>query len=89
MGGESAKIRSWNTVSIGVLAHPLDWLSMLGCSTTKRVPVPTREVFERSSRELSLDVQVEVHIVLVVEKSSLESKIKGCAKTPILTAYNK
>ena len=51
--------------------------------------MPTREVFERSSQELSLDVSVDVYILLVVEKSSLESKSKGCAKTPILTAYNK
>ena len=45
--------------------------------------MPKREVFERSGRELSLDVSVGVHILLVVEQSSLESQTRGCAKTPI------
>ena len=44
-----------------------------------------RAVFERSRRELSLDVSVCVHILLVVEQSSLESQSRVCAKTPILT----
>ena len=44
-----------------------------------------RAVFERSRQELSLDVSVGVHILLVVEKSILESQSRGCAKTPILT----
>ena len=44
-----------------------------------------RVVFERSRRELSLDVSVGVHILLVVEQSRLESQSRGCAKTPILT----
>ena len=61
------------------LAHPLDWLSRLDCSTTERVPMPKRAVFKRSRRELSL-----VHILLVVEQSSLERQSRGCAKTPIL-----
>ena len=47
--------------------------------------MPKRAVFERSRRELSLDVSVGVHILLVVEQSSLESQCRGCAKTPILT----
>ena len=72
-------------VSIGVLADPLDLLSRLDCSTTKRVPMPKRAVFERSRRELSLDVSVGVHILLAVERSSLESQSRGCAKTPVLT----
>ena len=38
------------TVSIGVLAHPLDELSRLDCSTIRRVPMPKRAVFERSRR---------------------------------------
>ena len=33
-----------------------------------------RAVFERSRRELSLGVSVGVHILLVVEQSSLESQ---------------
>ena len=40
-----------------------------------------REVFERSRPELSLDVSVGVHVLLVVEQSSLESQSRGCAKT--------
>ena len=48
-----------------------------------------RLVFERFRRELSLDVSVGVHILLVVEQSSLESQSRGCAKTPILTVYLK
>ena len=44
-----------------------------------------RAVFERSHRELSLDVLVGVHILLVVGQSSLESQSRGCAKAPILT----
>ena len=44
-----------------------------------------RAVFERSRRELSLDVSVGVHILLVVQQSSLESQSRECAKTPILT----
>ena len=44
-----------------------------------------RAVFERSRRELSLNVSVCVHILLVVEQSILESQSKGCAKTAILT----
>ena len=41
--------------------------------------MPKRAVFERSRRELSLDVSVGVHILLVVEQSSLESQSRGCA----------
>ena len=47
--------------------------------------MPKTVVFKRSRRELSLDVSVGVHILLVVEQSSLESQSRGCAKTPILT----
>ena len=47
--------------------------------------MPKRAVFERSRLELSLDVSVGVHILLVVEQSSLESQSRGCAKTLILT----
>ena len=47
--------------------------------------MPKRAIFERSRRELSLDVPVGVHILLVVEQSSLESQSRGCAKNPILT----
>ena len=75
-----------STGSIGVLAHPLDRLSRLDCSTTKRAPMPKRAVFERSRQELSLDVSVGVHILLVVvEQSSLESQSRGCATTPTHT----
>ena len=49
--------------------------------------MPKRAVFERSRRELSLDVPVGARIFLVVEQSSLESQSRGCAKTPILTVY--
>ena len=38
--------------------------------------MPKRAVFERSRRELSLDVSVRVHILLVVEQSNLESQSK-------------
>ena len=51
--------------------------------------MPKRAVFEISRRELSLDVWVGVHIVLVVEQSSLESQSRGCAKTPILKVASK
>ena len=44
-----------------------------------------RAVIERSRRELSLDVSVGVHILLIVEQSSLESQSRGCANNPILT----
>ena len=48
--------------------------------------MPKRAVFERSRRrELSLDISVGIHILLVVEQSSLECQSRGCAKTPILT----
>ena len=47
--------------------------------------MPKRAVFERSRGELSLNVSVGVHIMLVVEQSSLESQSRGCTKTPILT----
>ena len=47
--------------------------------------MPKRAVFERSRRELSLDVSIGVHIFLVVKQSSLEGQSRGCAKTPILT----
>ena len=46
--------------------------------------MPKRAVFERSRRELSLDVSVGVHILLVVGQSRLKSQSRGCAKTPIL-----
>ena len=69
-------------------AHPLDCLSRLDCSTTKRAPMPKRAVFERSRRELSLDVSVGVHISLVVEQSSLESQSRGCANTPDTSSYS-
>ena len=48
--------------------------------------MPKSVVFEKSRRELFLDVLVGVHILLVVKQSSLESQSRGCAKTPILTA---
>ena len=47
--------------------------------------MPKRAVFERSRRELSLDVSVGVQILLVAEQSSLESQSRGWAKTPTLT----
>ena len=52
--------------------------------------MPKRAVFERSRRELSLDVSVGVHILilLVVKQSSLESQSRGCAKAPILTVIS-
>ena len=71
-------------VSIGVLAHPLDRFSTLDCSITKSVPMPKKGVFG-SRRELSLDVSVGVHILLVLEQSSLESQPRGWTKTPVLT----
>ena len=43
--------------------------------------MPKRAVFERSRRELFLDVSIGVHILLVLEQSSLESQSRGCAKT--------
>ena len=46
--------------------------------------MPKRAYFEGSRQENSLDVSVGVHIILVVEQSSLESQSRGCAKTPIL-----
>ena len=49
--------------------------------------MPKMAVFERSRRELYLDVSVGVHILLAVEQSSLESQSRGCAKTPIFTVY--
>ena len=49
--------------------------------------MPNRAIFERSRRELSLNVSVGVHIFLVVEQSSLESQSRECAKTPILTLF--
>ena len=39
--------------------------------------MPKRAGFEGSYRELSLDVSVGVHILLVVEQSSLESQSIG------------
>ena len=40
--------------------------------------MPKRAVFERSRRDLSLDVSVGVHTRLVVEQSSLESQSRVC-----------
>ena len=39
--------------------------------------MPKRAVFERSRGGLFLDVSVGVHILLVVEQSSLESQSRG------------
>ena len=39
--------------------------------------MPKRAVFETSRRELSLDVSAGVHILLVVEQSSLERQSRG------------
>ena len=47
--------------------------------------MPKRAIYERSRRERFLDVPVGVHILLVVEQSSLESQSRGCTKTSILT----
>ena len=46
--------------------------------------MPKKAVSERSRRELSLEVSVSVHILLVVEQSSLESQSRVCVRTPIL-----
>ena len=51
--------------------------------------MPKRAIFERFRRELSLDVSVGDHILMVVEESSLESQSRGCVKTPILTYTNR
>ena len=50
--------------------------------------MPKRAVVERSRRELSLDVSVGIHTLLVVEQSSLEGQSRGCAKTPIITVID-
>ena len=50
--------------------------------------MPKRTVFERSRRELSLDVPIVVRILLVVEQSSLETQARGCVKTSILTVLH-
>ena len=42
--------------------------------------MPKRAVLQRSRRRLSLDVSVGVHILLVVEQSSLESQSRGCCQ---------
>ena len=42
--------------------------------------MPKRAVFERSRRGLSVDLSVGVHILLVVEQSSLESQSRGCGQ---------
>ena len=47
--------------------------------------MPKRAVFDRSRRELLLDISAGVHIILVEEQSSLEGQSRGYAKTPILT----
>ena len=49
--------------------------------------MPERAVFERSRRELSLDVSVGVRILLVVEQSSLESQSRRYVKAPVLTVW--
>ena len=49
--------------------------------------MPKRVIFERSRRDLSLDASVGVHILLVVEQSSLESQSRGCAKTVKTDTY--
>ena len=46
-----------------------------------------RAVFERSRRELSLDVLVGVRILLVGEQSGQESQSRECAMTRILQVY--
>ena len=48
-----------------------------------------RAIFERSRRELSLHVSVGVHILLVVEQSSMESQSRGCAKTVNADTYGR
>ena len=47
--------------------------------------MPNRAVFKKYRRELFLGVSVGVHILSVVEQSSLENQSRVCAKTPILT----
>ena len=42
--------------------------------------MPKRAVFERSHRELSLDVSIGVQILLVGGQSSLESQSRGVCK---------
>ena len=49
--------------------------------------MPKRAVFEKSRRGLSLDVSAGVHILLLVEQSSLESQSRGCAKTVNTDTY--
>ena len=51
--------------------------------------MPKRAVFDRSRRELFLDVSVGVYILLVVGQSSLESQSKGCAKILILPGISR
>ena len=74
--------RAWR-VSLGCVCQDSD---TYGGSTTTGglLHLSKRAGFERSRRELSLDVSVGVHILLVVEQSGLESQSRGCAKTPIL-----
>ena len=42
---------------------------------------------ENSQRDLSKTVLFGIGTLLVLEKSSLESQSRGCAKTPILTVF--
>ena len=78
-----------NTVSIGVLAHPLDCLSRLDCSTTKGIWTPTDTSKESSRRDLWKTTIFGFGTLLVVEQSSLESRSRVCAKTPMLTVQER
>ena len=70
-----------NTVSIGVLAHPLDWFSRLDCFTTRKMWTPIDTSKESSRRDLSKIPLFDIDTLLFVEQSSLESQSRGCAKT--------
>ena len=76
-------------ISIGGLGTPprLTFQTQL-LHTTKRMSTSTSTSKGSSRRYLSKTALFSIGTLLVVEQSSLESRSRGCAKTPILTVYS-
>ena len=65
------------TVYSGVYDNPLGLFFMLDISTVGIVSVSERSALDTPHRELSEDVSFSISILLVVEQSSLENRLRG------------
>lgn len=73
------------TVTMKAIVPPLDRLSKLDYSTTRKTPAPRSVALERSRRCLSRNMPFGVDAIFFTEQSSFESRPRGGAITRMIT----